>query len=550
VDLRPAWLIDLGTPLPDPSGLGAEAVAFIETLILPDGQPFRLVPEQRRIVEKVFGDVDSEGWRNHEVLYLHLPSGNAKSTLAAAICLTLLAHPRFRIPNGQCVIAAATREQARSTSFGIIQGFIERMFPDEAERALRFRVVSNAVSQEIEHLPSGSTLRVLSRAPSAQEGLSVYCLLAEETHVWAQQADRLWDVLRKSQAKITAASPLAMIATTAGVGVGGVGHRLYSIAKDVASGKVDNPSWCPIIYEADPDEDWRDPLVWSRVNFGLGTFKSMRTLRNLALEAETSATARAEFLRYHLNRWAEGVGEPWIDLAVYDRAAQSFDLETVRHFPCFIAVDAGQTSDLTAVVALFADVVSRRLYVVPSFWCPAESIAKRSEMDSVPYLEWAEDKLIVPTDGASIDERVIEAKIRELAAEYDVQAIGFDPWQTRRMMSRLLEDGLPVVEIPQHYRTMSPAMKATEKAILDGRLIHAGHAVLRWCFGNVPLPVPDPNGNVKPNKSRSRSLKIDGAVATIMTVFLAEVGEEESALTFESITGLPSRGAEESANGR
>lgn len=281
--------------------------------------------------------------------------------------------------------------------------------------------------------------------------------------------------------------------------------------------------------------------MWHRCNFALGTFKSLRTLRNLALDAATSLTARREFERYHLNRHHDGVADAWLDLDIYDKGGQAFDLEELRHFPCYIAVDAGQTSDLTAVVALFADPETGRLYVLPFFWCPAESIVKRSEEDGVPYAEWEQDGYLSKTEGASVDESVIEAKIRELAAEFDVRHIGFDPWAMRRMMARLLEDGLPVVEIPQHYRTMSPAMKQTEKVILDGRLIHAGHPVLRWCFANVPAPKPDPNGNVKPTKSQSRNLKIDGAVATMMAVFLAAVAEEDHPLTFESITGLVAR---------
>jgi phage terminase large subunit-like protein len=110
------------------------------------------------------------------------------------------------------------------------------------------------------------------------------------------------------------------------------------------------------------------------------------------------------------------------------------------------------------------------------------------------------------------------------------------------MMARLLEDGVPVVEVRQTYSIMSPAMKATEKAVLDGRLIHGGHPVLRWCFANVPAPRPDPNGNVKPTKSHSRSLKIDGAVATMIAVFLATVGAEEIPLTIETIFGVPADG--------
>ena len=544
MDLLPSWITDLTTPIPDPLGLGQEAVDFIQSLLLEDGSPFVLHPVQERIVRKVFGDVGADGFRQIETLFLYVPSGQAKSTLAAAIALLLLSHPRFRIPKGQLVVAAATREQAKATCFGMVEGFIRRRFAapeyeDEPDAlASRFRIVSNAITQEITHLASGSTLKVLSRTPDSQEGLSVYLLVAEEVHAWNRP--RIWPVLRKSQAKVTAAAPLTIVATTAGVGQG-FGFDLYQQAKDIASGKIENPAWLPILYEAGPDEDWRDEAVWHRCNFALGTFKSLRTLRNLALDAATSLTARREFERYHLNRWHDGVADAWLDLEVYDRGADAFDLEDVRHLPCFVGVDAGQTSDLTAVVALFADADAGKLYVLPFFWCPAESIVRRSEEDGVPYAEWQQDGYLFGTEGASVDESAIEAKIRELAAEFDVQHVGFDPWQTRRMMSRLLEDGLPVVEIPQHYRTMSPAMKATERAILDGRLIHAGHPALRWCFANVPAPKPDPNGNIKPSKSQSRSLKIDGAVATMLAVFLAAVAEEDPPLTFESITGLSAR---------
>jgi phage terminase large subunit-like protein len=543
MDLRPTFLIDLETPIPDPFGLGAEAVAFIETLILPDGKRFTLVPEQRRIVEKIFGDVDQDGRRKADVAYLHLPSGNAKSTLAAACAFLCLAHPKFRILNGQLIIAAATREQARSTSFGIIQGFINRRYPDEDERALKFRVISNAVTQEIWHLPSGSSLKVLSRSPSAQEGLSVYFLLAEETHVWASQADRLWAVLRKSQAKVTADAPLAMIATTAGVGVGGIGHQLYQVSRDIAAGKVENPGWLPIIYEMEDGDDWRDEKVWRRLNFAIPTFKSLAVMRSLALEADTSATAKAEFLRYQLNKWAAGIGDPWLNLSTFDDAGEPFDLADIEHLPCRIGVDAGSTSDLTAVVAVFHDKDSGVLYALPFFWVPAESIIARSEQDSVPYVEWRDQSLIEETEGASIDEAAVEAKIRELCATYEVQQVGFDPWNTRRMMARLMEDDIPVVEVPQQYRTMSPAMKATERLILDRRFRHGGHPVLRWCFANVPMPRPTHEGNIKPSKSNSRSLKIDGAVASMMAVYLTAIADEEIIYDFRALTGRDPVGA-------
>ncbi len=542
----------MSLPIPDPLGLGQEAVDFISSLRLEGGKPFDLHPVQDRIIRKVFGDVDANGDRTIETLFLYVPSGQAKSTLAAAITFMLLSHQRFRIPNGQLVVAATTKEQAGVTTFGMVKAFIEREFDQpkwDAEpgaMAARFKIVDNAVEKSIEHLPSESTLRVLSRTPDSQEGLSAYVIVAEEVHAWNRP--RIWDVLRKSQAKVTAGIPLTIVATTAGVGVGGIGHDLYTQAKDIASGKISNPSWLPIVFEAERDDDWRDEKVWHRCNFALSSFKSLRTLRNLALEAATSLTRRRQFERYHLNRWHEGSADPWLDLAVYDRGASPrFTLRSIAKLPCYIGVDAGQTSDLTAVIALFHDERRGLFYVVPFMWVPAESIIRRSEEDSVPYAEWERDGFIKGTTGSSIDESAIETKIRQLYEKYDVRRIGFDPYNTRRMMARLLDDGLPVVEVPQHYRLMSPAMKGTEKAILDSRLRHGGHPALRWCFANVPMPKPDSNGNVKPNKSQSRSLKIDGAVACMIAMCLATVADEAMVLDFTALTG---RNYEERPHGR
>jgi phage terminase large subunit-like protein len=541
----PAFLTDLQSPIPDPMGYGEEAVQFISSLVLESGEPFDLHPVQERIIRKTFGDVDENGDRKTEVLYLHLPSGQAKSTLAAAITLMLLSHKRFRIQKGQCVVAASTKEQAGQTTFGMVEGFIRREFqkPEYADdpdaMARRFKIISNQVSQQITHIPSGSTLRVLSRTPDTQEGLSVYALIAEETHAWNRP--RMWPVLRKSQAKVSAAAPIAIIATTAGVGHGGIGFDLYSQAKEIASGKVHNESWLPIIYEAAPEDDWKDPEIWRRCNFALGSFKSIRTLRNLAKEAETSLTARREFERYHLNRWHDGVADSWLDLAIYEEAAdgEPIDLDRMKDLPGFIGIDVSSSSDLTAVVAVFKD--EETLHVLPFSWVPAESIAKRSEADGVPYIEWASEGFIEGTEGASIDEDAVEQKVRELCAMFDIRQVGFDPWNARRMAARLGEDGIPVVEVPQTYAHMSPAMKRTEAAILDRQLKHYGHPVLRWCFSNVPMPKPDPNGNIKPSKSQARSLKVDLAVATMIGVYLADIAEVETPLSFESITGLPSR---------
>ena len=50
----------------------------------------------------------------------------------------------------------------------------------------------------------------------------------------------------------------------------------------------------------------------------------------------------------------------------------------------------------------------------------------------------------------------------------------------------------------------------------EGKLAHAGHAVLSWMVDNIHVRT-DPAGNIKPDKQKSTE-KIDGVVATIMAI--------------------------------
>ena len=58
--------------------------------------------------------------------------------------------------------------------------------------------------------------------------------------------------------------------------------------------------------------------------------------------------------------------------------------------------------------------------------------------------------------------------------------------------------------------------KALEAAILSRTLRHNGHAVLRWCIGNVALEM-DAAGNIKPSKKASTE-RIDGVIALVMAI--------------------------------
>ena len=66
------------------------------------------------------------------------------------------------------------------------------------------------------------------------------------------------------------------------------------------------------------------------------------------------------------------------------------------------------------------------------------------------------------------------------------------------------------------FKDMSPPTKELMKLVLEQKIAHGGHPVLRWNMDNIFIRT-DPAGNIKADKEKSTE-KIDGAIATIMAL--------------------------------
>ena len=93
--------------------------------------------------------------------------------------------------------------------------------------------------------------------------------------------------------------------------------------------------------------------------------------------------------------------------------------------------------------------------------------------------------------------------------------VGFDPYLSRTITQRLAPI-VPIIEIPQDLKNMSPAMKETDDMMQRHTLLHVHNTCFRWTFGNVRCHA-DGNGNIKPLKNKSTG-RIDPAVASIIVM--------------------------------
>ncbi|WP_162409389.1 terminase large subunit [Acuticoccus sediminis] len=477
------------------------------------GQPFTLHPFQEAIIRRIYGPSDEHGRRLVRRACIWIPRGNAKTTLASALSLAHFMGPEAEA-GGQVIQAAADRENA-----GI--AFKHSWEMVKQDRALSGRVQPIESRKELRHPKSASVLKAISTESYSKHGMNVSFFLADEVHAWPPaDAKKLFGTITDSMVKRE--EPLTIVISTAGEGVGGLAHDLWTYSHRVASGEIEDPTFAPIIFAADPDDDWTEEAAWRKANPAIEAgFLSLDELRIKARRIEHFPADVAGFKRFHLNQWQEGAADPWLSLEVYDAAEDMTPVESLMGRPCWVGVDLSSVEDLTAVVAVFpaeGDHEGRRYDVLAQFFLPADNLTRKGERDRADYVRWADDGILTLTPGNVVDHTAIVDHVVELGERYGVQEVAIDRWNSTAVQTALQEEGFTVAQFGQGFASMAAPVKELKRAILSGHFRHAGNPLLRMCFANV-VAEKDPAENEKFTKDPKRTRgRIDGAVAAAMAV--------------------------------
>lgn len=425
------------------------------------------------------------------------------STLCAGIALYLLHADRE--PGAEVYSAAADREQA-AIVFDVARQMVQQ------SPALQRR--TEVYRRSMVHLESASSYKVLSADAFTKHGLNAHGIVVDEVH--AQRDRELIDVLATSTG--ARRQPVEVYITTAGYDKKSICWELHEYAIRVAKGIVDDPYFLPVIYAADPTDDWTSEEIWAKANPGLGKSIKLDYLRAECKKAREIAAYENTFKRLHLNIWTSQENR-WLQVeTAWDPCAVPVPaLEQLAGRRAWIGVDLSSTTDITAVVALVEDPAAPDEYdVLAYFFVPEERIEVRAKRDRVPYETWREQGFIIATEGNVVDYGAVRAKLGELGEVLDVAEVAIDRWNSTGLQSELMAEGFNVVQFGQGFASMSAPTKELEVMLLRRALRHGGNPVLRWMADNVAV-AQDPAGNIKPAKDKS-SDRIDGIVALVMAI--------------------------------
>lgn len=482
------------------------AVAFIESLCHTKGtwagHPFELIDWQEQIIRDLFGTIKPNGYRQFNTAYIEIPKKQGKSELAAAVALLLCCGDGEE--RAEVYGCAADRQQA-SIVFEVAADMV-RMCP-----ALNKRVKILASQKRLIFYLTNSFYQVLSADAYSKHGFNVSGVIFDELHT---QPDRkLFDVMTKGSGDART-QPLFFLITTAGTDTHSICYETHQKAKDLLEGRKVDSTFYPVIYGADEQDDWKDPNVWMKANPSLGITVGIDKVKAACESAQQDPGEENVFRQLRLDQWVKQ-SVRWMPMDKWDACAFPIDAKSLEGRVCYGGLDLSSTTDITAFVLVFPPEYENDKYqILPFFWVPEETLDLRVRRDHVPYDIWHRQGYLETTEGNVIHYGYIEKFIEELGKKYNIREIAFDRWGAVEMVQNLEGMGFTVVPFGQGFKDMSPPTKELMKIVLEKRIAHGGHPVLRWMMDNIFIRT-DPAGNIKADKEKSTE-KIDGAIAMIM----------------------------------
>lgn len=476
-------------------------VQFIERFCrLPSGRlghDFELELFQRAILSVVFGFVDADGTRQYrEVLWI-MGRKNGKTALASAIELDLLVNDDEGAPEVYNV--ATAHDQAA-------KGFNNAWRMVQTSPALA-KHIRKRVADLYCDLNMGS-IRALSANTNHLDGLDISGAIVDE--LAAMKNRDLYDLT--IQGTSARRQPLVLEITTNGFVRGGIFDAQYEYACKWLDGQATGDKaerFIAFIFELDEREEWQDESCWIKANPGLGTIKSLVSLRQNVSKAKDDPTFLPTLLVKDFNL-IENQSQAWLTWDEIHNDS-TFDPSDGTFTYAVLGVDAADTTDLTAACLLMQRPGDPNIYAMHMAWIPlraleqAEREGRRGGRDGVPYDAWIARGLMRTCDTPIMDKRDVLDWVAEVQSEYGIYAVacGYDPWHMRDVPTQeAYEDYFGadnMQKIVQGAQTLSMPMKELRALYKEGRIVDNGNPIAEWCRSNVAIRT-DVNGNIQPDK--------------------------------------------------
>lgn len=480
------------------------------------GKRIELLPFQKFDLGSIFGWVHRDtGYRRFEKAYIQVARKNAKTTILAGVALYMMVGDNEASPSVYC--AAVDRGQAR-----LMYEAAKAMAEQSSDISKRLKIRDYRIT----HAQRGGRMMALSKDTRNKDGLNPSAAIIDEYH--AHPTSEIYDLLWSAWGQ--RAQALMAIITTAGLDDQSPCHNEYEYCKLILNGDVVNDRYFVMIRELDKKDREHNPKIWIKANpLRAATPDGLARLQQQHDEAfDGIDPAKVRTFRVkQLNRWGHGTEDSYMAevpdwMEKWDAAAISpkeFAALT-KGLLCNVGEDLSKKIDLTADAFVFA-LDDERIAITARGFMPEASVKRHEKTDKVPYQYWANNGWLIVTPGDVTDYRSIEDHIHELEAlhGYKVHELGFDPYNATQHANELIDQGYTCYEVRQGVQTLSEPTKLFREMLIQGKIVHDGSPLLKWCIGNAQQIV-DSNENIKLSKKNASATKRIDLLAAVINALV------------------------------
>lgn len=435
---------------------------------------------------------------------------NAKTVFSAFLLLLHLCGPEARA-NSQLYSAAQSKDQA-----SILYAYAAKCVRLSEE--LSGVVITRDTVKQLACPELGTLYRALSAEASTAYGLSPAFVVHDELGQVRGKRSELYAAIETAAG--AQPEPLSIIISTQSPNDADL---LSLLIEDAQTGR--NKRVKLEIYEAPVDADPFSVKSIRAANPHFDDFMNKEEVLKQAEDAKKLPSQEASYRNLILNQRVEALN-PFVSKTVWARNAGN-PLASMDGRTIFGGLDLSAVADLTACIWTEP---GDRWSVWSQFWLPEKGLVEKSRVDRVPYDLMHRDGFLRTTPGASIEYEFVAAYLRDVFDRCDVRALAFDRYNMKFLRPWLEKVGFTeeelerFIEFGQGFVSMSPALRTLESLLLESKLAHGDHPVLKMCAANAVV-VKDPAENRKFTKAKATG-RIDGMVALAMAVAVASQGGE------------------------
>lgn len=380
------------------------------------------------------------------------------------------------------------------------------------------RVKLASTKEGIKNFLTGSIIQVRPMTIDKLQGLRVKFATVDE---WLS-GDTREDVMgtleqgaAKEQGSAENNDYLIVAISSEGTVRNGIGDTVKMELMEILKGDYDAPHVSIWWYKLDSIDEVGNPDMWLKANPNLGITVSYDTYQLDVERAEKAPAARNDILAKRFGIPMEG----YTYFFTYDETLPH-DKRDYWQMSCSLGMDLSQGDDFCSFTFLFP---------LPdgSFGIKTRNYISELTLNRLPaamrikYQEFRNEGSLIIMNGIVLDMMEVYEDLEEYIdeAEYDIQCIGYDPYNAREFIERWTRENGPfgIEKVPQGSKTESVPLGELKSLSEEGMLLF-DEQLMSFAMGNC-ITLEDTNGNRKLLKKRY-DRKID-AVAAMLDAYVA-----------------------------